>query len=210
MRAESFGGDAPFNIWGKLNRNLGGWDLRAKVDTTSDDIRRLDFDVEAEGGPTDIKLRAQGNMDAANQSGEIREVELSQSFDIPSGEVAISPRYNLNTGKADITLAYENSDTDTTITIAANSDQQRVTVSQRIDENNEIAPTVTSDGDIELRYKRIIGDGVMTANYKPNDSTSIQWEDGPWTARADFPTENFYKLGGPQLSIKRSINVDAN
>jgi len=209
MKAESLGGEAPFNIWGKLKRSVAGWDLQAKLDTASDHFRRVDIDVEADGGPTDVKLRAKGSVDTAAQTGELREVGLSQSFDAPGGEVALSPSYNLADKKADIVLAYENKDTDTVITIAADMDSQRVTVNQRINEDNEISPSITSDGDVELQYKRIIGDGVMTANYKPNDSTSVKYEEGPWVASANFPMEGFYQLGGPQLAIKRSIKVDA-
>lgn len=209
MKGDSLRGDAPFNIWGKVKRSVAGWDLQAKLDTDSDRFRQVDIDVEAEGGPTDCKLRAQGSVDTSAQTGELREVGLSQSFDAPGGNMAVSPSYNLASKKADVVLAYENQDTDTTVTIAADMDSQRVTVSQRIDDDNEISPSITSDGDIELQYKRIMGDGVMTANYKPNDSTSVKYEEGPWVASANFPMDGYYQLGGPSLNIKRSIKVDA-
>lgn len=209
MKVDSLAGEAPFNIWGKVKRSVAGWNVQAKLDTASNQFRRVDIDVEAEGGPTDCKLRAQGSVDTSAQSGEVREVGLTQSFEAPGGNMAVSPSYNLASRKGDVVVAYENIDTDTTVTIAADMDKQRLTVSQRIDEDNEISPSITSDGDIEVQYKRVMGDGLMTANYKPNDATSLKYEEGPWVASANFPMDGFYQVGRPGLAVKRSVKIDA-
>lgn len=201
--------NVPFNVWGSLSRSAGAWNLKARASANSDDLQSLDVNVSAEGGPADTKLRAQGSINAGSQSGEIREVGLSQSFDAPGGDIQLSPRYNLASGKADIRVDYGLDDT--RITVDADADRQTVTVAQRLDDNNEIAPSINSDGDINVRYRRNVGDGVLTANYKPNDSTSLTYEEGPWTASADIPMDGFYQVnGGAKLSFRRSVSVEAS
>jgi hypothetical protein len=206
MRAAD--GEVPFSVWGSLRKSVRGWNLKAKVDAESDNLNSVDFDVQADGGPTSLLLRAAGNVDAKAKSVEVTEVGLKQSFDAPGGDLSFAPNYNIASRKADVRVEYAVDDT--RITVDADMDKQKVTVARRINSENSIAPSITSDGDVELEYRRVIRDGVLTANYRPNDSTSFKYEEGPWVAKADVPMDGFYKLSsGTKFSIRRSIAVEA-
>lgn len=201
--------DVPFNIWGKLRREVGDWDLTAKADTRSDDLQHLDIRIDAEGGPADTRLRAEGSFDTSAQTGNLRNVGVSQSFDAPGGDIRLSPSLDLASGRGDVRLEYENKDTK--ITLDADQDHQKVTIAQRLDEDNQISPSITSEGDLEVEYRRNVGEGVMTAHYKPHESTRITYEEGPWQATADVPMDGFYNVkGGTKLSIRRSVSVEAS
>jgi len=199
--------DLPFSVWGKLRREIGDWGVTAKIDANSDDLGHVDLDLQAQGGPTDLTLMAQGSVDAGRQSGELREVGLQQSFEAPGGNLSLRPRFNLAQGKADVRVEYEHDDT--RLQVDADMDSQRITLAQRLDDNNSISPSISSNGDIELEYRRNIGDGTLTANYKPNDSTSLKYEEGPWVASADIPMDGYYNFnGGAKLNVRRSVNLE--
>jgi hypothetical protein len=206
-------GEIPFSVWGSLNRSVGGWNLKAKVDADSKDLNSVDFDVRAEGGPTSLQLRASGNVDAKSKSGQVTEVGLTQAFGAPGGELSLSPSYNYETRKAQVRVEYGLDGNNTRITVNADSDRQKVTVARRINADHSIAPSITSDGDVELEYRcRVVGDGVCTANYRPNDATCLEYEAGPWVASAIVPMDGFYKISnaGTKFAIRRSIPIEAS
>lgn len=202
-------GDIPFSAWGILRKSVRGWDLRAKVDAESENLNNVDFHVLADGGPTAVTLRASGNVDTKSKSGKVTDVGLTQSFSAPGGDLFLSPSYNLASRKAEFNVEYAVDNT--RIIVDADKDKQRVTVARRIDDLNWIAPSITSDGDLEVEYRRIVRGGVLTANYRPNDSTSFKYEEGPWVATAEVPMDGLYKLhSGTTFSVRRSISVEAS
>ena len=198
----------PFSIWGKLQRDVGEWDVSAKLDTYSDSLGLWDLDLEARGGPTDLTVTARGNVDLSSQTGELLEVGLRQSFEAPGGDLSLFPRFIFAKRMTDVRIEYQHEDT--RIQIDADMDSQRISLAHSFDENNSFSPSIRSDGEIELEYRRAIGDGVMTANYKPNHSTIIKYEDGPWVANVDIPMDGYFKFGGgPKLNIRRSVSLEA-
>lgn len=209
MRADD--GELPFSVWGSLKKPVRGWNLKAKVDTVSENLNSVDFVVQAEGGPTSLLLRASGNVDAKSKTGKVTEVGLTQAFTAPGGDLSLSPRFNLDSRKADVRVEYGIDDDATHITVDADMDRQKVTVARRINAGNLVAPSITSDGDVELEYRRVVRGGVLTAKYRPNDATSLEFEEGPWVASAQIPMDGFYKLSsGTKFSIRRSISVEAS
>lgn len=201
--------DLPFSVWGKLRRDVGDWGVSAKIDASSDNLAILKIDLLAKGGPTDLTLRVQGSLDTGRQRGELRQVGFSQSIEAPGGDLSLTPRFNLASGKADVTVEYAHDDT--RIKIDAGTDHQRITVAQRIDDANSVSPSITSDGELQFGYRRVVGDGAVTAIYKPNDRTSLRYEEGPWVATVDIPMDGYFELnsGDAMVNIRRSVKMEA-
>lgn len=196
-------------MWGKLRRKFGDWSVSARIDTDSYNLGQLDLDLQARGGPTDLSLTAQGSADVFRRTGELWELGLRQTFDAPGGDLSVYPRFNLVKRKVDVRVEYQQEKT--RLQIDADMDTQRVTLAQRLGDNNLISPSICSNGDMELVYRRAVGDAVMTASYTPCKSTSIRYEDGPWVVSADIPMEGYYNInrGGAKLNICRTVYLDA-
>jgi len=203
--------DLPFSVWGKLRRDVGDWGVSAKIDASSENLAILNIDLLAKGGPTDLTLNVQGSLDTGRQRGELRQVGFSQSMEAPGGDLSLTPRFHIASGKADVTVEYAHND-DTRIKIDAGTDRQRITVAQRIDDANSISPSITSDGELQLGYRRVVGDnGAVTAIYKPNDRICLRYEEGPWVATVDIPMDGYFELnsGDSTVSIRRSVKMEA-
>jgi len=92
------------------------------------------------------------------------------------------------------------------IEITASQDAQSVTFSQQIDDDNRVAPTLASNGDISLEWERDLGGGnSLTATLKPNESVDLEWEDDSWTANINLPIDGT-DITGANVSIKREVN----
>ena len=196
-------------MWGKLRRKFGEWSVSARIDTDSYNLGQLDLDLQARGGPTDLSLTAQGSLDTFRRTGELWELGLRQTFDAPGGDLSVFPRFNLVKRKVDVRVEYQHEKT--RLQIDADMDAQRIILAQRLGDNNSISHSISSNGDMELVYRRAIGDKVMTASYTPSKSTAIKYEDGPWVASADIPMEGYYNFngGGAKLHICRTVYLDA-
>lgn len=117
------------------------------------------------------------------------------------------PRFNFAMGKADVTVEYECDST--RVRVDADMDNQKITLSQRIDDDNIISPSISSDGDMSLEYRGVVGDGVLTANYHPSDSIGVRYEEGSWVAKADIPIEGYFSFkGNAKLKIGRSVTME--
>jgi hypothetical protein len=89
--------------------------------------------------------------------------------------------------------------------LTASADNQEVTISQQLDANNRVAPTINNRGDISVEWERSLGDdSSLTARLKPNDSLNVEWRDNDWTANVDMPM-NGANINGANVSIKRDI-----
>lgn len=205
---EGQGGKGSYSLFADIKRTVGGWNLKARLDTESSDLHCVDTKVHAEGGPTNVMLRAQATVDTVSKTGEVTEVSIEQPFDLLGGEATVFSRFNLVSQKADFVVAYGQDGT--YVTVGGDRDIQRVTIRQRIDEHSEIAPTVCTDGDVELEYRCKVGGGYATGIYKPSDSVTVKYAEGPWSANAVIPMEGYFNLqGGAKVSIKRSLDSSA-
>ncbi len=73
-----------------------------------------------------------------------------------------------------------------------------LTVSREIDENNEVAPTISlKTGELSYGYKRKWTGGSLLAKLLPGDKLSLTWKDhganGAWTTQADIPFDDASK-----------------
>jgi hypothetical protein len=207
---DSEGNTPPYSLWGKATRSIaeGRWNVAARFDCDSEDLRCLDLDVRVGRDDGSTKARVQGTVDAASRTGEVTELGLSQSLDVLGGNLVLAPGYRVPARRADLVVSYEIQDTK--VTVGGGMDKQRVTISQKFGNNNAIAPTVTSEGEVDLEYRRKVGNGVVTAAYKPNDALSVKYAEGPWVATVEAPLDGFYKIdeGGAKVSLRRAIQVE--
>jgi hypothetical protein len=195
----------PFNFWGKAKRSIAGWNLSARVDGDSSDMNSIDLDLRADSGST--ALQVTGNANAENVDVQVGSVKLSQKIDALGGSWVLSPRYNVQAKKGDVTVAYGFQDT--IVSIDANLDKQKVTIRQNIGDANQVAPSVSTDGKVELEYRRNVLTGTVTTTVKPNEFVGVQWNDGPWQANVKAPLDGgFGSLkDGVQFNIRRIVDV---
>ncbi len=195
----------PFNFWGKAKRSIAGWNLSARVDGDSSDMNSIDLDLRADSGST--ALQVTGNANAENVDVQVGSVKLSQKIDALGGSWVLSPRYNVQANKGDVTVAYGFQDT--VVSIDANLDKQKVTIRQNIGDMNQVAPSISTDGKVELEYRRNVLTGTVTTTVKPNEFVGVQWRDGPWQANMKAPLDG--GLGGlkdgVQVNIRRIVDV---
>jgi hypothetical protein len=203
----------PFSVWGILRKGISGWDLKAKLNAASRNLNDVNFDVQAVGGPTNVVLRAIGNIQSNTRSigslkAAIRNVGLTQVFRVPFGNLVWSPSYDLTSGQPKIKASYETSRTH--LFIDAHQGQQSIALKYKIDSANAIIPSITSDGEVSLEYHHDVRDaGIFTAVYHPNEEVTIAYEDGPWTASASLPIDGYYKLyAKPSFVIRRSLTAE--
>ena len=122
-------------------------------------------------------MYVQGNVDAgahAGKSPKSRPHAVLQSTLLPGGDLSLSPRYNLATGKADVRVDY-----DTRISVDADKYRQKLTVARRIkNDDNSIVPSITSDGDVEVEYRRVVRDAfIRHGKQLATDPTIDSFED---------------------------------
>jgi hypothetical protein len=195
----------PFNFWGKAKRSIAGWNLSARVDGDSSDMNSLDLDLRADSGST--ALQVTGNANAENIDVQVGSLKVSQKIDALGGSWVVSPRYNVQAKKADVTVAYGFQDT--VVSIDANLDRQKVTIRQNIGDMNQVAPSFTTDGKVELEYRRSVLTGTVTTTVKPDEFVGVVWQDGPWQANVKAPLDGGLAglKGGVQVNIRRVVDV---
>ena len=172
---------------------------RAEVDAQARDKAELEIDANNEDSDLSVHLVA-----SAGDEFSVKSVEATKGFDQGGARVTVTPRFNLDEDSRDVVINYSNEDTNVKLT--ASADSQEVTISQQIDDDNRIAPTVNSNGDISVEWERRLGDdSSLTATLKPNDSLDVEWKDSAWTASVNMPIEGT-NINGANVSIKRDVN----
>jgi len=197
----------PYGIWGRVKGTVRGFNLSARVDTSSKDTSALGLDLQAVA-PSGTTVQLTAVADTETPSVMVGNIKVTQKIKTDAGDFVIAPKYNLASSSADVSFSYGRDDT--RVTIDANLDKQKITVSQVVGENNMITPSVTSEGDVELSYTRTIGPGALTAAYKPDSHASLTYEDGPWVATVTAPIDGLYKPSEKvKFNIRRSVDVTA-
>lgn len=192
----------PKNIWGKASGDIGAWGVTARAEFQGTDFTSADVDIDA-SNDEGLSL----HVDASAGGGDgfvVGKVEASQSFDSDGADVTVNPRYDVSSGEADVVVSY--SKDDTSIEITASQDEQSITVSKQVDDDNRIAPTLASNGDFSVEWERNLGnDNSLTATVTPSESLDLEWKDSSWTANINMPLEGA-TVAGANVSIKREVN----
>jgi hypothetical protein len=203
-------GQLPFSVYGTIQKSsVFGWNCKAKFDTDSSSLDFVDYDIQAQGGPTNLLLRVSGYINS--KKSELQNIACSQGFRVPfiGGKLSVSPAYSLNSKRAKVGFKYNIPSTQ--ISIDANKDEQKLTVAYDINESNTIVPSVTSNGKVAIDYHYYVGNnsGKLSTMYRPNDSTTIEYQDGPWIASTSIPIDGYFKpYAKPKFFIRRSLTVE--
>jgi hypothetical protein len=191
----------PRSVWGKASTDVSGWGLSARAEVQGTDFQNANVEVDADNEDADLNLHLVAGTGGGFQ---VRSVQATKGFDANGARVTVTPRFDLENDNRDVVVNYNNDKTNVKLT--ASADNQEVTVSQQIDNDNRIAPTVNSKGDISVEWERRIGDdSSLRANLKPNNSLDVEWKDNAWTANVNMPIDGT-NIQGATVSIKRDVN----
>jgi len=213
----------PRKIWGKASTDVSGWGVSARVDIDPQSLDSADLELNADNEDNDISL----NMVARAGSGfNVQSIEGTKGLDVNGARLTLTPRVNLDDDEKDVVIGYSNDNTDVKLTasmdsqeveikhragntdvkLVASADSQELTLSQKLDDDNRIAPTISSNGDISVEWERSLGDdSSLTATLKPNDSLDVEWKDDAWTANVNMPIDGV-NVNGANVSIKRDVS----
>lgn len=190
----------PRKIWGKASTDVSGWGLSARADINPQELDNADVEINADNADNDLSVNL---VASAGKDFAVRSVEATKGMDANGARVTVTPRYNLENDEKDVVVNYSNDKTDVKLT--ASVDNQEVTVSQRLDDDNRVAPTINSNGDLSVEWERRLGDdSSLTATLKPNDSLDVEWKDDAWTANVNMPIDGA-NINGANVSIKRDV-----
>jgi hypothetical protein len=129
--------------------------------------------------------------------------EFTKGYDNGGNRVTVNPRYDVDNRRADVVVTYDADDT--LIKITASRHDQVVTISQKLNDENVISPTIGRDGSLSLAWDRKLGDDMsVRTTLNPNRSVDVEWRDSAWTANVNFPMDD-NDLKGATVHIKRDI-----
>lgn len=91
--------------------------------------------------------------------------------------------------------------------VNASKDEQSIKVSQQIDDDNRVAPSIAlRSGKMAVEWERNLGDdNSLTTTLRPNESVDMEWKDSAWTANINMPIDG-NSISGANVSVKREVN----
>jgi len=191
----------PRTIWGKASKNISGWATSARAELDVQDMSSASIEVEAENEENDLSIKIFGTV---GKECTVSRVEATKGIDSDNARVTVNPRYNLETEEGDVVIGYKADKTEVEIT--ASKDAQSVTISQQIDDENRVSPTIDNNGKISVAWERSLGDDKsVTTTLKPNESIDVEWKDDAWTANINMPIDGTDILGA-NVSVKREVS----
>jgi hypothetical protein len=191
----------PRNFWGKASTDVSGWGVSARADVDAQNMDSAEIEVDANSKDNDLSVRM---LASAGRDFNVRSVQATKGFDNNGARVTVTPRLDLENDDRDVEINYSNDKTN--VKLMASASGQEVTISQQIDGDNRIAPTINSNGDLSVEWeRRLSADGALTATLKPNESLDVEWRDAAWTANVNMPIDGT-NINGANVSIKRDVN----
>lgn len=193
----------PKSFWAKATTEVSNWGVsaRAEVDAQTRDSADIEFDANNTDDDLSVFLSATASSDGF----KVKTVEATKGIDSEDGaRITVNPRYDFETDESDVVVLYEKGDT--AFKISATADNQEVTISQQIDSNNRIAPTLSSGGALSVEWERTLSDdSSITAILKPNEGVDIEWTDGAWTTNLELPMKG-NQISSAKVGISRDID----
>jgi hypothetical protein len=191
----------PRKVWGKASTDVSGWGVSARADVNAQDLNNADLQLDADNKNADLSLRLTAR---AGDGFNVRSVQATKGFDANGARVTVTPRLDLENDNRDVEVNWNNDRTNVRLT--ASADNQEVTISQQLDSDNKISPTINNRGDISVAWeRRLSDDSALTASLKPNDNLNVEWRDNAWTANINMPIDGT-NINGANVSIKRDVN----
>jgi hypothetical protein len=191
----------PRKIWGSARTDVSGWGVSARADLDPQNLDHADLEVNADNEDSDLSVNL---VASAGSDFQIKRVEATKGIDANGARVTVTPRFNIEDDTRDVVVNYSNDRTDVKLT--ASADNQELTFSQRLDDDNRVAPTVNSNGNLSVEWERRLGDdSSLTATLRPNESLDVEWKDDAWTANVNMPISGS-EINGANVRIKRDVN----
>lgn len=140
-----------------------------------------------------LKLGAEGDVQS-----RLKTVSAVKSVSVNSNKFTLSAAYDILQKKLAATVNAKADATGVNLQYDTVSQNPSLTVSRELDENNEVAPTISlKTGEISYAYKRKWVGGSLLAKVFPGDKVSVTWKDhganGAWTTQADVPFDDASK-----------------
>jgi len=190
----------PRKVWGKASTEVSGWGVSARADIDAQNLESTDLEVDAKNDELDLSMNL---LASVGSDSSVQSVKATKGFEANGGRITVTPRFGIADDTKDVVVNYSNDKTEVELT--ASLDSQEVMVSQRIDDDNRIAPTISSTGDISVEWERSTGDdSSVTTTLKPNNSLDVEWKDAAWTANVNMPIDGT-SINGANVSIKRDV-----
>ena len=185
----------PKSVWGKVGGSSSGWAWSARADVDTADLASADLDINAENESGDLSI----NVLASTGSGfSVSSIGASKKLD----DITVSPKYDVASGDGSVTVNWASGDTE--VELVASAAAQSVKVSQQVDDDNKVTPTISSDGDISVAWERRVGDdSTLTATFG-GGNVDLEWEDGAWTANINLAVDGT-SIEGTTVGIKRDV-----
>ncbi|KAL7494666.1 hypothetical protein ACHAWT_003388 [Skeletonema menzelii] len=199
----------PRRIWGRASRKFVAdrFSLSTRLDMDVQRMDRVAFQIDAADNDNDLKLTMFGSAAASLKrfatSPRVSHIEFTKGFDNDGNRITVNPRYNVDYDHMDVVMTYDADDT--LISVTASKDDQVVTISQQLNDENMISPTISRDGSLTLAWDRKLGDhNSVRTTLNPNRSVEVEWKDEAWTANVNFPMEED-SMKGATVHIKRDV-----
>lgn len=188
----------PKTVWGKASGEIGAWGVTARAEFQGTDFSAADIEIDAVNNDMSVHVDARSDGEFS-----VSKIEATKSFDADDAAVTVTPRYDVGSGSSDVVITYEKDDT--SVEITASQEDQKITVSKQVDDDNRIAPTIASNGDFSVEWERSLGDdNSLTTTLKPNESIDVEWNDGAWEASINMPLDGT-SISGANVSVKRDV-----
>lgn len=191
----------PKNVWGKASTSLNGWGVSARAEFEGTDFTKAAVDIDASNEDADLDVHLEAS---AGDGFSVKTVSATKGIDSDGARITVTPTYNVQTDESDVVIAYSKDGTD--VEVSATQDAQSVTISRQIDDENRVAPTLKSSGDVSVEWERSLGDdNSLTATLTPNEAIDLEWKDSAWTANVNMPLDGT-DVTGTNVSIKREVS----
>ena len=190
-----------------------GWDLSARADLSTGKSSGCDVDLRAARTRWGLGLKVLATAWRDGIDCTLNRAELSKGFNVPGGRLVVSSRYDgaaegssSSSSRGDVVVSYDAGGTGLRV-VASPDGTGEITVSQNVmGPDNVLSPSITTRGDISLRWDRDLKDGgSLTTTVAPGDSVGVRWTDGPWVADVNAPLEVFFSPGEVKVSIRDSV-----
>jgi hypothetical protein len=93
---------------------------------------------------------------SAGETFALRSVEATTGFDQDGARITVTPRFNVETEDKDVEVNCSNDKTTGKLTVSV--DSQEVTISEQVDDDNSISPTINSNGYLSVDFDRRLSD----------------------------------------------------
>jgi len=190
--------DLPKSLWGAVKTNFGAWGVSAKAEFKGDDFSAAVVEIDAVNEDLSIHVDAvyDGNLD-------VEKIEATKTFSTENAAVTLNPRYDAESRDSDVVITYDRGGT--SVEVTASKEDQSITVSQQIDDDNRVAPTLTSNGDFTVEWEKNLGDdSSITTTLTPNEAIDVEWHDGGWDASINLPLKGTV-ITGVSVGMKKNL-----